>query len=54
MIKGGNISRATRQKIFMHLQDDRTQKSIACDNNVSPSTVCRYLDKYDPNYSYEV
>nr|WP_239693857.1 ISL3 family transposase [Loigolactobacillus backii] len=51
-----NISRATRQKIFMHLQDDRTQKSIACDNNVSPSTVCRYLDKYDDlfrrNYNY--
>lgn len=51
-----HISRATRQKIFMHLQDDRTQKSIALDNNVSPSTVCRYLDKYDDlfrrNYNY--
>jgi len=51
-----HISRATRQKIFMHLQDDRTQKSIARDNNVSPSTVCRYLDNYDElfrrNYNY--
>lgn len=42
-----NISKATRQKIFMHLQDDRTQTSIALDNSVSPSTVCRYLDNYD-------
>lgn len=51
-----NISQATRQKIFMHLQDDRTQASIALDNSVSPSTICRYLDKYDDlfrrNYSY--
>lgn len=51
-----NISQATRQKIFMHLQDDRTQASIALDNCVSPSTICRYLDNYDDlfrrNYDY--
>ena len=50
------ISKPTRQKIFMQLQDDRTQCSVARDNSVSPSTVCRYLDHYDDlfrrNYSY--
>lgn len=51
-----HISKATRQKMFMQLQDDRTQCSVARDNSVSPSTVCRYLDHYDDlfrrNYSY--
>ncbi|WP_235972105.1 hypothetical protein [Limosilactobacillus urinaemulieris] len=28
----------------MNLQDDRTQKCIATDNNVSPSTVGRLID----------
>ena len=41
------ISRATRQKVFMSLQDDRTQASIAIDAGISASTVCRYLDNYD-------
>lgn len=41
------ISKATRQKVLMNLQDDRTQASIAIDAGVSSSTICRYLDNYD-------
>nr|WP_317767256.1 hypothetical protein [Pediococcus ethanolidurans] len=42
-----HISKATRQKIFMHFQDDRTQTNIALDNYVSPSIIDCYLDNYD-------
>lgn len=41
------ISKTTRQKILMNLQDDRTQTSIAIDAGVSSSTICCYLDNYD-------
>ncbi|MDN5579347.1 MAG: ISL3 family transposase [Lactococcus raffinolactis] len=51
-----NISNANKQKLVMSLQDDRTQKSIATDLNLSASTVCRYLDNYDDlfrhNYNF--
>ena len=40
-----NISNRTKSKIIMNLQDDRTQKCIAIDNNVSPSTVGRLMDE---------
>lgn len=45
-----NISNRTKAKIIMNLQDDRTQKCVAVDNNVSPSTVGRLIDDYRELY----
>ena len=45
-----NISNRTKAKIIMNLQDDRTQKCIAVDNNVSPSTVGRLINDHRELY----
>lgn len=40
-----HIANKVRNKVIMSLQDDRTLDCIANDNNISPSTVNRYLDQ---------
>lgn len=39
-----HIANKVRSKAIMCLQDDRTLSCIAKDNNISPSTINRYLD----------
>ena len=45
MQKYCHIANKVRNKVIMSLQDDRTLDCIANDNNISPSTVNRYLDQ---------
>ena len=45
MQKYCHIANKVRNKVIMGLQDDRTLDCIANDNNISPSTVNRYLDQ---------
>ena len=45
-----NISHKIREKVIMSLQDDRTLTCIAQDNNISPTTIGRWLDHYKDLY----
>ncbi|GAB5051503.1 hypothetical protein PESHB4_01360 [Pediococcus ethanolidurans] len=42
-----HISKATKQKIFVHFQNDRTQTIITLNNCVLPRAIGRYLNNYD-------